>query len=116
MKIMQVIKFNETRQQPELILNDMGEIWTLLYKHGSTPTWEKLDIYPELPEKKAVFFTVAIWPEESGVRDEKNRPISREGHTSFAKAYEHCLTLEREGFMGKGKYFPIRVYTTKERI
>lgn len=117
MKIAQVIKFNETRQQPEIILNDEGEIWALTFKHVATPpVWSKLDIYPELPERKAVFFAVAIWPEESGVRDECNRPVSKQAFTSFAKAYEGCLTLEREGLDGKGEFFPIRVYTSKERI
>ena len=59
------------------------------------------------------YISIAIWPEDSGITDEYGRSESRDYHYTYGEAKNVCMMLERSGFGGDGKIFPISTMWVK---
>lgn len=106
MKITQVIEFDKEKCQPMIILADDG----VLYKRDATKnsvTWETLEdtCFPE-PE----YYSVALWPHDSGIYDSYGRNISIDSHSSKAEAEAVVDRLSKEGVGGVGIIFPVKAF------
>jgi len=64
-------------------------------------------------KKPAAFISVAIWPENSGVRNMYGYPVSTDAHTTHSAAIAVCDRLIEEGLGGERKYFPIEVFVER---
>jgi hypothetical protein len=51
--------------------------------------------------------SVAVWPETIRVGNAEGRNESSDDHDSPEAAYAVCRMLERDGFGGEGKVFPL---------
>jgi len=53
------------------------------------------------------YISIALWPEDSNVKDEYGFSETRDYHDTLHEARIVCMMLERSGFGGDGKIFPL---------
>jgi len=52
------------------------------------------------------YFSIAVWPEGT-FKNEYGDPVSHDSHFNSYEARAVCRGLEKQGFGGEGKIFPI---------
>jgi len=59
------------------------------------------------------YYSNAEWPEGT-YSNMYGKPISSDKNESYNSAFQMCVSLEKEGFGGDRKLFPIRTWVSKE--